>query len=80
MDQTDRQVFYQILENTARTAEEVTHLREDMRELNRTSGEMEARVAVTEQKVKKHDYALRIVQFVVGALTLGFGAYFWTVI
>lgn len=80
MNTVDQQVFYQILENTARTAEEVTHMREDLRALNRQSSKLEERVAQNESKIQNHDLALRIVQFFVGALVLGFGAYIWTVI
>ncbi|UBF22701.1 hypothetical protein M1M38_gp008 [Halorubrum tailed virus 27] len=80
MGDVDQQVFYKILENTARTAEEVTHLREDLRVLNKESGKIEARVSENESQIHKHDLALRLVQFVVGALVLGFGGYFWTIL
>ena len=80
MGDVDQQVFYKILENTARTAEEVTHLRQDLRVLNKESGKIEARVSENEAQIQKHDLALRLVQFVVGALALGFGGYVWTIL
>ena len=80
MNNVDQQVFYQILENTARTAEEVTHLRGDLRSLSEANGRIEDRVAQNEGKIQKHDLALRMVQFLVGALALGFGGYIWTII
>lgn len=78
--EVSQQVFYQILENTARTAEEVTHLREDLRALNEDKAEIELRVHRNEQKIQAHELALRIVQFVVGAVVLGFGGYIWTIL
>lgn len=80
LNEVDQQVFYQILQNTAKTAEEVSYLRKDLHQLNEANSDIESRVSTNEDRIHTHDIALRVVTFFLGAGILGFGSYIWTIL
>lgn len=80
LSEVDQRVFYQILENTARTAEELKHLRSDLRGVRDDGADVAARVTQNEVMIHKHELALRATQFLIGAIVLGGGGYLWTII
>jgi hypothetical protein len=78
--ETDQRVFYQILENTARTAEEVASLRREMKMMHTENNRLSDRIDEVEDTVENHALLLKIATTLGGLATAGFFTYIWTLV
>lgn len=78
--ETDQRVFYQILENTARTAEEVASLRREMKQIHSNNNVLSERVDELEDAVETHSLLLKVATTLGTLATAGFFTYVWTLL